>query len=274
MNFKKVFLFLLILPFMYSCEVIKEDDRLIEVELAPSNRVVLLTEFTGWACVNCPDAAAVANEIIGLCPDNIIVVGMHPDGHGFTELDPNGKALDLRSKEAMDYLKFYGGSQSTGLPAGVINGTKFDGDYIQVYNKWTAIVMAQRAIEPSYSVSLAKSGSDRDYTIKVNINPLIDNPSDNVSLQLWLLESNIIGLQRLHDGYDENYHHNHVFRKCLNSLWGDELGIISAEMEKEYSVTIDEAYVPENCSVVAVLINTDTKEVFQAAEIAFGESIH
>ncbi len=272
MNFKKIFLYLLILPLMYSCEVIKEDNRLIEVELAPSNRVVLLTEFTGWACVNCPDAAAVANDIIGICPENIVVVGMHPYGHGFT--DPKNNPLDLRSKEAMDYLTFYGGSQSTGLPAGVINGTKFDGEYIQVYNKWTAQVMAQRAIEPSYGLSLSKSGSDREYSIKVNVTPLTENPSDNVSLQMWLLESNIIGIQRIHDGYDENYHHNHVFRKCINALWGDELGVVAQEMEKDYTVTIDEDYVPENCSVVAVLINTDTKEVFQAAEIAFGNVEH
>ena len=34
MNFKKIFLYLLILPLMYSCEVINEDERLIEVELA------------------------------------------------------------------------------------------------------------------------------------------------------------------------------------------------------------------------------------------------
>ena len=91
---------------------------------------------------------------------------------------------------------------------------------------------------------------------------------------MWLIESNIIGIQRIHDGYDENYHHNHVFRKCINALWGDELGVVAQEMEKDYTVTIDEDYVPENCSVVAVLINTDTKEVFQAAEIAFGNVEH
>ena len=271
MNFKKIFLYLLILPLMYSCEVINEDERLIEVELAPSNRVVLLTEFTGWACVNCPDAAAVANEIISICPENIVVVGMHPDGHGFTE--PKGDALDLRSKEAMDYLTFYGGSQSTGLPAGVINGTKFDGEYIQVYKKWTAEVMAQRAIEPAFSLNLSGSGADREFTIQVDISPL-ENVSDKASLQLWLLESDIIGLQRLKDGYDNQYHHNHVFRKCLNSLWGDELGVITNDVQKTYSFSIDEAYVPDNCSVVAVLINTDTKEVFQAAEIALGKSSH
>lgn len=272
MNFKKVFLYLLILPFMYSCEVINEDDRLIEVELAPSDRVVLLTEFTGWACVNCPDAAAVANELIGICPENIVVVAMHPDGHGFTE--PKSTALDLRSKEAMDYLSFYGGSQSTGLPAGVINGTKFDDEYIQVYNKWTAEVMAQRAIQPCFSLNLTKSGADRSFVIGADVNLLAEKSSDKVSLQLWLVESNIIGLQRLHDGYDENYHHNHVFRKCLNALWGDELGVLTSEVKKDYSIVIDEAYVPENCSVVAVLINTDTKEVLQAAEIALGETKH
>ena len=67
-----------------------------------------------------------------------------------------------------------------------------------------------------------------------------------------------------------NYVHNHVFRSTLNGLWGEELGAISAETEKGCTFAVDAKYVADNCAVVAVLINTETKEVVQAAEIALG----
>ena len=40
---------------------------------------------------------------------------------------------------------------------------------------------------------------------------------------------------------------------------------------KSCTFSIDEKYVADNCSVVAVLVDTNTKEVIQAAEIALGE---
>ena len=35
-----------------ACDVIPENDRLTEVELTPSDRTVLLVEFTGTRCIN------------------------------------------------------------------------------------------------------------------------------------------------------------------------------------------------------------------------------
>ena len=47
-----------------ACDVVPEDDRLIDMPLNPSDRTVLLIEFTGCRCVNCPGAAMVANEML------------------------------------------------------------------------------------------------------------------------------------------------------------------------------------------------------------------
>ena len=41
-----------------------------------------------------------------------------------------------------------------------------------------------------------------------------------------------------------------------------------------YSFEIESRYVADNCAVVAVLINTETKEVVQAAQVALGNASH
>ncbi len=42
-----------------ACDNIDEDDRFIPVERPHSEKTVLIEEFTGARCVNCPDGAAV-----------------------------------------------------------------------------------------------------------------------------------------------------------------------------------------------------------------------
>ncbi len=251
-----------------ACDVIPESDRLETVELEPSDRKVLLLEFTGYRCVNCPSAAEVAHNLIDAIPENIVVVAMHPEGHGFTT--PENKVNALSSPEAMEYLSLYGGSTSTAFPTGVVNGRKFDGQYLQGKDSWMAQVADERMKAPDYLLNLTytNEGTHKVVTKIIPNNIVVDY---NVSLQMWLLESNIVASQA---SKGDKYVHNHVFRKALNPLMGDKLGNISAEKEMVYTFDVDSRYVLENCSVVAVLINTETNEVVQAEEVALGKVSH
>lgn len=270
MKLRNIFILFLLLASFSACDVISEDDRFIEVEIPESDRTVLLIDFTGWYCVNCPDAATVTESLMDEFGEGVVVVAMHPMGHGFTE--PKGEALDLRSQDAADYLSFYGGSSSTALPAGVINSKKSSGDYFQLYPQWTASFISEYVNAPDCYVDIQKTMSaDSVYTLDVTLTPE-STLTYGVSLQLWLLESGMVGPQAwssAEGGYIMDYEHNHVLRACINDIWGDELGVLSGEYNKSYNYTFDAAdgYVADNCTVVAVLINTDTKEVVQATEV-------
>ncbi len=250
-----------------ACDVIPENDRLEVVEMEPSKRNVLLLEFTGWKCVNCPGAAVVAHTLVEALNENIVVVAMHPAGHGFTT--PENAVNALSTEDAMAYLSAYGGSSTTAFPTGVVNGRKFDNEYLQGKDEWMAQVMEQRAINPDCFVDL-KYSKDGGHKVVATVTP--DTVMNyNVSLQMWLVENNIVAPQA---SQGNNYVHQHVFRKTLNSLWGDELGNLTASVTKEYSFEIESRYVADNCAVVAVLINTETKEVVQAAQVALGNASH
>ena len=45
---------------LVGCDVIGENDRFIPVDVKVGERIVLLEEFTGFRCVNCPLAAEIA----------------------------------------------------------------------------------------------------------------------------------------------------------------------------------------------------------------------
>jgi hypothetical protein len=279
-----IFSFFAAMLLFVACDVISEDDRLIELSRPLTDRTALLIEFTGNKCPNCPGAAMIADELLDTIPNNVVVVAMHPAGLSFTE--PFSPKVILQSKEAYDYLGAYGGDVGTALPVGVVNNHKFDKDgYLLGSSTWTAKVFEQCYIESECLIELQHSLDGDNHTVTATLSP--KGSLAPVSLMFWLVESNIVGPQNMshalledyeakhpdaevRSGAVMNYVHNHVFRSTLNGLWGEELGAISAETKKGCTFAVDAKYVADNCSVVAVLINTETKEVVQAAEIALG----
>lgn len=268
----KSFIFTLIAAVVLfaACDVIPESERLGQgPEKVVSARKVLLLDFTGQKCPNCPDAAAIVADLTAAYPRNVVAVGMYPDGHGLAL--PAALPVSLSTQEAMDYLSYYGTSNEN-LPCGVINGRKFGDKYIQDKDSWTSLVLEERLVEPDCFVDLVYTPGPT-HKVDVTLTPQIKFDY-NVSLQLWLIENGIKSTQSFKEGAKSDYEHNHAFRKCLNPLWGDELGNIVEPTTKSYSFDIDSKYVVDNCSVVAVLINTETKEVVQVGDIALGNGSH
>ena len=71
-----------------ACSYIEEDERLIYVKPAEVKRHVLLEDFTGQRCINCPKAS---DEIKALQEqygeENVIAVGIHSGPLGFHSTD-------------------------------------------------------------------------------------------------------------------------------------------------------------------------------------------
>ena len=108
---KKVLAFLAFAVGLLACDIIPENDRIKPFEPVETQQRVLLTEFTGMKCVNCPRAAELAHSLLETYPDNFVVVAMHPASNHFTT--PEDPLYDLRCEEADEYYKYFGGAPST-----------------------------------------------------------------------------------------------------------------------------------------------------------------
>ena len=64
MKIKVYITFLLAALFLASCSHIDEDERLIYVKPAPVERSVLIEDFTGQMCINCPLATQEIEKLI------------------------------------------------------------------------------------------------------------------------------------------------------------------------------------------------------------------
>ena len=85
-----------------ACSNIAEDERLIYVKPADAQRKVLIEDFTGQRCINCPNAADKIEQLKEEYGTSIIAVGIHS---GPLAVFSRGKILGLRTEEGDAYYE-------------------------------------------------------------------------------------------------------------------------------------------------------------------------
>lgn len=260
--------------FATGCDNIDEDNRYIKVEkpVIDNPRTLLIMEFTGNSCLNCPTGASIVEQIKEEEePGRVISVGLHPSGSHFTEpvvsIHTPSHKQDFRCDAATALYDYY---QPSGFPAAIFNGLKSSmsgstGDWIQ---------RASEALTVPTAVNIAASCSydidSRNLTVDYSID-FLDDLNAKLNVTVWLVENKIMGTQTMPDGkLNFNYEHNHVLRASLNGNWGEELGTsFAAESTKRgsASMTLQEDWVADNCDVVVYVYREDNKEVEQAISI-------
>ncbi|MDR1591827.1 MAG: Omp28 family outer membrane lipoprotein [Prevotellaceae bacterium] len=269
---KKNILLLLCLCFFAGCDIIAPDDRIIPVEDLPPQKTVLLEDFTGWRCTNCPDAATVARELQTFYGHRVVVVSLHPEGSYWTE--PVGKALDLRSEAATAYYNFFGKPEA--FPTGLVDRVAFAGKHLLDYNTWIRYTKERIVQKQPLEISLtcAADTSTRQLTIEAEITATDVWNKGDVSYLLWLTESHIIGAQYVGGTARLDYEHNHVLRDAINGIWGESVvaPAIGDKLNKNNTYAVPPKFVIGNCQVVGILYLTETKEIINAFETSIEES--
>lgn len=234
-----------------ACENIDEEDRFIEVEGVTAQRVVLLEDYTGQFCSNCPNAHAVATELHDSYHDNLIVVAIHAGQQAIPA--PAG----LMQPEGEEYAA---SQKVQNYPTGVINRR----GGLKDYQLWGGEVNAELLRESNLNLAVSAIASEGKLTVSVEMEALADLSG---KLQLWLVEDSIVAFQVQPSGAPQiDYVHNHVFRDAINDTWGEEvtlsLGEVKSTSVQEF--VLDASWKTEYLSVVAFVYNNDG--VLQAAK--------
>lgn len=258
---------LLTIGLLTACEIIPEDERIVDVFTPVTiKRTSLLIEYSGWMCVNCPTAAEVAHQLKEQYGENLVVVVMHPESNPNTRYGSN-QNINYTCPEADSIYIKMGGTNTTAFPTGNINMFKNDGkSYFTEYSSWGNYISKSYSTPKFVLIGQQVKGSADYMDIDIQID--ITNMSTDVldaTLQVWLTEDNVIGSQKKPEGTDKEYAHNHLMRASISPIWGDAVRIDAQQKEQvSYQYTLPEKVKKENCNIVAV-VSVDG-EVVQANE--------
>ncbi|MGZ5242820.1 MAG: hypothetical protein ACXWW0_03005, partial [Bacteroidia bacterium] len=134
---------------------------------------VLLEDFTGVRCVNCPRAQNEAKKIQAANPERVVVSSIHVTDFAIPYPSDNGKKgskYDFRTTDGTNLHTFLGGFSS--LPIGSIDRKLFGTNTTPFVTdiQWKSFVNQQLALSTPVNISfLEETFNEAENTFKVNI---------------------------------------------------------------------------------------------------------
>lgn len=239
-----------------------------------TTRGILIEDFTGHTCPNCPIAQDESKSILNANPGVVWAIAIHAGN--FAEPQEPDFPADFRTTAGEDLrVKFKVGS----FPNGVINRTEWNGSITQGYQLWSNIVNTQVA-DAAYMAPIFKVKSVNIYNTDsriIRVIPKISTVRDvtgEVYFAIYVAENNIVSPQidnrLLAPSKDKEYVHNHLLRAGFpaegggrkiftDPVVGDIYEVLSED--EEFRFAIDEAWNAENCELLFVILNQDTDEI-------------
>lgn len=251
-----------------ACDTIDEGDRWTEPTLVEMKKNVLVEDFTGQNCRNCPTAANLLHNLsASSMGKHIIAVSIHGGDMSINVKTPNGLANDLGN----DYNSHW---NVPDWPKGMIDRTDGLGNIGRPCNftSWTTAIVSQLSKELLVNLDISTNfdAETRQLHVEVTTKATGDySITNDTKLTVWLTESGIVGQQTMPDGTtNREYVHNHVLRESLSDPYGD---VVKGET-MNYSFTIPTSYGrnkwvvnPEQMSVVA-FVTAPSGEVLQVVD--------
>ena len=223
---------------------------------------VLLEDYTGVRCVNCPAAGQLALELQERYDHKVIVLSVHAGD--LATFPP----FNLKTPEGDEWWNFFSFQQN---PIGTINRKMVNGGYAFDSPSWEEAVANSLQEEATIEMTADVTYNDVNRELKVDVvSKFLTEMPDSYSLTVCVMEDSLVGTQMTLEGSLDDYVHRHVFRTTLNGAWGEELNTAAVAPEevftKSYTTTLNEAYNADQCYIIAYVANAATKEVLQVVE--------
>ena len=250
--------------------------------IATKVRKVLIEDFTGQKCGNCPPAAITINTIKGIHPGKVISIAVHTNFFATPAAAPY--TYDFRTNEGNDYDATFDPA-SVGWPAGMINRRGYPNNtHWKNLGNWADTVAALLAIPPDADIQITNSYNSSTRVLNTSVrSEFFSSLNGNYKLVVLLTEDSIVKPQTDYSqpaGQQDvlNYVHRHALRDGITTSWGDALisGTITAgdTAVKTYNYTLPVTFPATNgiapnenlCYVVAYIYDAVTYEVIQAEE--------
>ncbi len=243
-------------------------------------RKVLLEDFTGHTCNNCPSATRTALQLQDVYGEDLVIVGIHVTPNFAAPADPpnpdGSYSTDFRTPEGNAYESALGISF---LPTGAVSRTRFNNSQLLAASAWGSAIGEIIGEEADLDIWFSQlTYDDANTTVTAEVKIAVMNPiASGHNLTIYLTEDHVTDWQLDNQASPpdvENYDHRHVFRTAVNGTWGVPFATDGAAAGDTITLSypdfpLNAGWDPLNCSLVAYAYNTASEEILQVADRKF-----
>lgn len=237
-----------------------------EMPVDSTARKVLIEEFTGVRCVNCPAGTAEVLRLQEQYQGQVIAVALHAGS--FAQPYPDSE-VDFRIPETASLLTYL--KSPLGYPSAVVNRRLFEGERDLQLSKslWPVFVEeeASRPAEVRLELVVQYKATDRELLVDVAMTALQEITAEPLKLSVMLVEDRVSDVQLTPGGKQSDYVHRHNLRDMLTAFNGNGIngGLPLAEtINRNYFYTLPSEWRAEACAIIAfVHLDGEVKDVLQ-----------
>ncbi|MEJ2595729.1 MAG: Omp28 family outer membrane lipoprotein [bacterium] len=235
---------------------------------------VLLEDYTGHDCVNCPTAAEEAHNLHNIYGDQLIIMAVHAGW--FARPIPEEPSLSeyygCETGEA-----WYNYFQAFANPIGMVNRVQTSpGNHLVEWGEWGSEIAALVENTPEAKMSIENNFNTETKKLETKVTTqFLATQNDPFSLMVCITQDSIIGGQKNNDPnvgetpLIEEYVFMHVLRASMNGDWGESLTDaieVGTDYEKTYSIIFPDEWIPEHCHVIAFVYNEADNTILQVED--------
>ncbi len=232
-------------------------------------RKILLEDYTGHLCTNCPAASITAQTLQDSYHPQVIVMAVHAGYFALPGAAPYNVNFSTPAGE-----RWYSDFSIPANPMGMIDRKMYGTSRALTPDLWADSIEPLVELDPVAWITITNSynASTRQLISKLDTK-FLAHFEGTFNLSVCIVEDSIIGAQKNKDAWVGpvpdifNYVFMDLLRGTLNGDYGDELITepdTSLVYTKSYSLALDTAWVAKNCSVIAFVYDAATKEILQA----------
>ncbi|MCD4789575.1 MAG: Omp28 family outer membrane lipoprotein [Bacteroidales bacterium] len=269
----KIFISIALGVFIFqSCDKIEEPYER-EINGGGGNRKVLLEDYTGHTCVNCPGAAMTAHELKDEYKDQLVIIAVHA---GYFAQPTNAPfTADFRTDVGEELNDFFG---IVSNPSGMVNRIGEGQDRILVETEWQSAVGQEVARPADAGITISNIYNEQTRVLNTSLDiEFINALPGAYRVCAYIIEDSIVAPQKNNDpalGPTPDwldYVHDNMLRGSLNGTWGDIVTDENIAAGSIYTVqydgfTLNAEWKDRHCAIVAFVYNEDTFEIIQAEE--------
>lgn len=256
-------------PYITPDDSVETNVEFPDIDPATVFRKVLIEEYTGHRCTNCPDGHRELASLHERYGDTLVAIGIHA---GTFAMTTGSFPTDFRTEEGNTLYEDFTINQ-IGTPAAVVNRTQHGNAFPLSIPAWQPAIDEELSRDCVAAVQIINqfNASSKKLTAHTKTT-LLNGYSGEVQLALYVIEDGIVAPQKDGETTIEDYVHNHVLRGSLNGVYGTLL--TTAEEDGSYlkSYELDcssKSWDFGNCTVVAILMDAQTHEVLQVEQAKF-----
>ena len=236
-----------------------------------TQRVVLIEEFTGVKCVNCPTGSEKLGQLLEQYGEQLAVVSIHT---GFFSVPYNNSPEDFSTEAGRNLDALLG--PVTAYPSAIINRRVFSSENERPLgvNSWAGYIASELCEEPPFLLQIVNQYDSltRRLGVEVLISPRTGGKAEaRLALSVMLLEDGVIAPQATLQGVNQTYVHKHILRAMLSSVQGNavyEVGTDLAQRQERFNFTLAEHWQAKSCRIIAFIHHQspENRTVIQAGQ--------